>query len=1609
MQLFPCNLSSVFLTVRRRRNKLENHLSRHQLFISCFNKILEVDIVKKNCFCLALLLFILVFSLPSFGESQGTETTWSCEPISIGINNSAALQGYIDKAFGIRHGIEITPKNATLTGINKTIYEQLVPLIQDIASGGRSSTVLEITVNGDLSEFNLGAVLHALLVNHPYDLYWFDKTQQTGCSYGSGHMTFSMKVASEYSVSKTTGTTEFDNTIPADISYAAARAHSIVSDNAGKNDYQKLLAYKDAICALVSYNDEAAGDNAHDYGNPWQLIWVFDDNPETNVVCEGYSKAFKYLCDLSQFRNSVSTSIVNGSMTGATGAGRHMWNLVNIGDGKNYLADITNCDEGTVGSPDLLFMVGYSSLYDNNGTSGYIFTANDSQIIYVYDSDIVDLYSAEELAVANGAYTFPADPQIVASGDCGENLTWTLDNEGWLNISGSGEMNHYGQDEAGSEQSPWFSHALEIQHVTLSSDVSTIGSYAFDSCQQLTTISLPKNLYDIGSNAFSGCNNLSDIFFGGTETRWQLLNKAENNEPLSTAHLHCSGQSTVWLSGSCGDHLTFTASDDGTLIIRGTGEMYDYSYDENNRGTAPWYDLHKEIYRVILQPGVTSIGSFAFADCFGLSIVSLPEGLLSIGNSAFYFCNLRNFVLPISLTSIGTDVFSRCDLTEIQYAGTSADWLNVSGCNQEDFQNISLHCSDSVLIAYGTCGDNLSWTLDDTGLLNIRGSGEMTHYETVDPVNNIVNSPWFSHIKTITSVSIGENVTSIGVGAFAHAVNLNSITIPAGVTNIAPWAFHGCSSLSEILVENGSSNFVSVNGVLYTKDLTSIVCYPAGKTDSSYNILDSVTIISASAFWGCDSLTSINIPNGVTTIQDQAFSRCGVLQFDIPDSVTSIGTYAFSICNSLTSVRLPAGLTELAEAIFAWSPNLSEITIPENVTNIGANAFSGTKITDINIPEGVTDIGNSAFIWCGKLFHVSIPLSVSNIRDSAFEGCYALQTVDYSGTVDQWADIAIGNQNDSLKRTFLSNACKATGVLENDLEWMLDHQGTLIITGTGTMNGSWDETEIPWHEYRSEINSVVVKPGVVSLGIFSFKDCLNLVNISLPNSLTEIQYLAFCGCESLTSFAIPANLSSFYCGIIADCPNIAEITVDPSNNSFILEDGVLYSADKTELLYYPPKRQGSSYSVPYSVTNISGAFAYCEYLTSVTLTEHLTEVDEFTFDHCINLKDIYYGGSPVQWNQLIANWTDTNSLANVQIHFAYLGAGSCGTNLRWLLDPSGQLTISGTGDMEEYSINFEMDGSDYIWYSTSPWYALRDQILTVNVESGVTSIGSEAFTNCSQLSSVSLPDTVTAIGDGAFRICSSLTSFTLPAGLTSIGRYAFANCDHLAAFSVAGGNTAFAVDDGVLFSYDLSRLIAYPAAKTDSSYSVPDSVTEIGSLAFAGCKSLTNIQLGSHVTNIGESAFEGCSSLTELTIPDSVIFIESFAFNYCAGLTSISLPVSVRSISIAAFNGCTALSLVNYKGTRAEWSTIQFGEDNDPLLNANIHFLPVSNLVLPSELTKIESEAFAGLPPNSIVFVPDSVTSIAEDAFDEGTIIVTPEGSPAAEWANTNGFECYEQ
>ena len=265
-------------------------------------------------------------------------------------------------------------------GLTTTVklYDAMKPMIMEVAEGKRTSTVFEFDSAAlgtadqwwtyqelgiaDINDKGLGdalmgkaiidttALMDALLQDCPYHLFWFDKT--TGWerfyaySYNSTSvqltaLQINMTVAKDYADG-----TYAVNALPDYVSAAVTNINSAISNNAGKGDYDKLTAYADLVCGYVEYNHPAADNDNTPYGNPWQLVWVFDGKEDTKVVCEGYAKGFKYLCDLSDFQGDVGCALVNGMMYYGTGEGRHMWNSLKMPDGKCYLVDLTNCDAG---------------------------------------------------------------------------------------------------------------------------------------------------------------------------------------------------------------------------------------------------------------------------------------------------------------------------------------------------------------------------------------------------------------------------------------------------------------------------------------------------------------------------------------------------------------------------------------------------------------------------------------------------------------------------------------------------------------------------------------------------------------------------------------------------------------------------------------------------------------------------------------------------------------------------------------------------------------------------------------------------------------------------------------------------------------------------------------------------------------------------------------------------------------------------------------------------------------------------------------------------------------------------------------------------------------
>ena len=364
------------------------------------------------------------------------------ESLEASIDNDELFKSYIENVFGINSPKEfyVTAQSSTpkLDKYTLRVYNYLVPLIKEVAAGTRTSTEfsipssviydktaytpeeLGVSVNSNndfrqsvidkaekLTKINLSTLLSALISNMPYELYWYDSVAKTDLTYASyiyserinllrisGNIIIRCPVSKSYS----TGTYTLNTSKVSTVRKAAENARKIVEKHKGKSTVERLKAYRTEICNLVSYNSTAAKGGVA-YGDPWQLVYVFDGNSNTNVVCEGYAKAFQYLCDLSEFSN-VYCITVTGTMSGGTGQGSHMWNIVKMPNGKNYLVDVTNCDAGTVGADYRLFLVGYKS---GSCNSGYTVAAK-RDVVYKYDKETTDCHYPGDLNLNKASY-----------------------------------------------------------------------------------------------------------------------------------------------------------------------------------------------------------------------------------------------------------------------------------------------------------------------------------------------------------------------------------------------------------------------------------------------------------------------------------------------------------------------------------------------------------------------------------------------------------------------------------------------------------------------------------------------------------------------------------------------------------------------------------------------------------------------------------------------------------------------------------------------------------------------------------------------------------------------------------------------------------------------------------------------------------------------------------------------------------------------------------------------------------------------------------------------------------------------------------------------------
>ncbi len=822
---------------------------------------------------------------------------------AVGIDESYQndlLEGYIDKLVeetsqkkSDSDSVEAlaSDRGDSLTGLNSYMYSFLKERIEQVAKGKLDSTVFETgtispgegNYRSSFSGEDLGTedltgdeavnkavertgldmrrVMSALLSDLPYDLYWYDKIsgielglapeisiQNDNLVINSLSLTISMAVAKTYSSTGITNSTSVDTAKTSAATTAVENALSVVELATAKGcdtDYKKLKYYKDYICNATDY-DYASMRGHADYGDPWQVIYVFDGDASTKVVCEGYSKAFKMLCDLTEFSYyDLDCYLMTGTMnTTGNAPENHMWNVVHMNDGKNYMADLTVCDNDLRIADDRVFMVGYTS-FDESGYKGYTIHRPqldlgddnywvEDDVIYSYSEDCYNDFTDSERQISSSDYDATSIPDAPSV-----DYTQTFRGEDfWVDGCGYKLL---------TSNTVSFVNGTNLKKakVTIPSKISYGG-------KEYTVTS-------IGGAAFS--LDAEDEFHNGAFYK-------ENK----------------WL-----EEVTIPDT------VKRTED-----YINNNWTYYGSFSHCVNLYKVNLPDTLEELGIMTFCGCKSLTQIDLPDSLLTIGQNTFEDTGLISLNIPAKCTSI--DLPRNDTIREINVDKNNKDYYSVDG----------------VLFAYYY----KEW---DTGI-------EHHNYLIFYPIarkGRVYNVP--------------EGTQEIGFNSFMYNKTVKTINLPKTIVQTGEfegqlldgiWSTYNAfkdSVIEEINIDPDNEFYTSVDGVLYSKDMKSLVAYPPAKQDKIFFVTDTVERLGG--FDHNEYLEELYVPSSVNYLLDGS-----------TEWMKNLKKLVFSANSELKRITCYMTLNNY---------EMESICIPSSVKCFtGLQTFCGNKIRQVYFADG---------------------------------------------------------------------------------------------------------------------------------------------------------------------------------------------------------------------------------------------------------------------------------------------------------------------------------------------------------------------------------------------------------------------------------------------------------------------------------------------------------------------------------------------------------------------------------------------------------------------------------------------------------------------------------
>ena len=938
------------------------------------------------------------------------------------------------------------------------------------------------------------------------------------------------------------------------------------------------------------------------------------------------------------------------------------------------------------------------------------------------------------------------------------------------------------------------------------------------------------------------CGTTQGTTIACVESNW-IVDKQPNQTENGIKHTECLvcgrviREEIIKATASVG--LVFTLnSDKQSYSISGIGTCTDteiiipseYNGLPVTKIGADAFIGNRTLEKISLPDTIVYIGEYAFSGCYALKEINFPSGLQQIWNYAFYFCkSLVNVDIPDSVTRLGCAAFFGCEsLVNVKlganvsilfndidsYGATKQTYgafencvslktVTINACYIEIQDETFYNCSSLEQIIFN--GTIKEWQNAKRYNLWNYNTGNYTVYCTNGTITKTgtINQDLSIGIEYELN-SDGKSYTVIGIGTCTDT----EIIIPSEyngfpVTNIGYEAFMNCTSLTSIEIPD-SVTIIDDYAFSYCTKLTTVI------------IPNSVTKIETSLFQGCSSLTSITIPDSVTSIPGLTFYGCTSLtSITIPNSVTSIGKYAFESCTSLASITLSNSLTSIDDYAFMSCTSLTSITIPDSVMSIGYQAFSRcTLLSSITLSNSLMSIGDAAFMLCTSLTSVTIPDSIWKISESTFSGCTSLTSVTIPNSVTNIDDYAFSGCT-SLKSINFEGTIEKWKKINKYVYWN-DNTGQYTIYCTdGTITHDGIENKYASKGLVFTLNSDKKSYSVTGVG--TCKDATIIVPREyngLP--VTSIGTATFSYCAFLKGVELPNTIT--HIGERAFYNSTALTNVVLSDSLTTIDDFAFAGCSALKEIF-----------LPNSLTSIGEyAFSGCSSIRNITLPDSLTSIGNLAFRYCRYIKSIVIPKNVTQ--------------------IGYAVFASCSSLEQIIVDVDNPNYMDIDGNV------YSKDGSTLVLYANGK----KDS--TFIVPNSVTAIADTAFTYCENIETIILPESITTIGYGIFMDCTSLKNVNIPNSVTSIGDNAFAGCVSL------------------------------------TSIVIPNSVTSIGDYAFCDCTQLNTIVLSSSLTRIGYAAFYECQSLTTITI-----------------------PVSLTSIGDEAFYRCGGISTINFLGTISQW------------------------------------------------------------------------------------------